>query len=185
MRKGMFWTILGLGLLAAWPVQAYDRYLNGRRLFRRRCGVCLSMGWVWDGRLTSKQVDLARMAATWSAARVCTWLHRQTKKIQPPGCYPGRIRFREKLAILYYLWRRAQGPIHKPVLGPIYYVKAPASFRVKAVTPGRRRFLMNLRRNKREANRWRRWIRRWRSDAGARPVRLKAGPASSPRRTKP
>ncbi len=170
MRRCVFWLLVALGLGWTHPAKAYDRFTNGRRLFRRRCGVCLSMGWVWQGKLPKGNLDLAKMAADWSPARVCTWLHRQTKKIEPPGCYPGRIRYRERLAILYYLWRRAQGPIRKPKLGPIYYVRAPVSLRLKPVTPGRRKKLRLRLRNRREVRRWQRWYRRLRPSRG-RPTR--------------
>ncbi|MCD6497784.1 MAG: hypothetical protein J7M25_05685 [Deltaproteobacteria bacterium] len=104
--------------------RATDRYSRGRTLYFRRCGPCFSMGWKWNpSPIRTKNLNLFALARKWSPAKVCTWMRTSTKHLTPPGCYPGRIRYRNKVDILYYIMRASQGPIRRP--------------RMEALWPGR------------------------------------------------
>lgn len=106
-----------LFLSAAHVAQAKGRYDRGKALFRRHCASCLSMGWAWSPTppRPDRPVDLRRLAAALPPYKVCTYQHRQTRAgIKGPACYPGRIPRRDRLDILYYLHRRAQGGLVPP-----------------------------------------------------------------------
>ena len=146
-----------LATMAALPVtaRAYDRYARGRTLYFRRCGPCFSMGWKWAPKPMSKPVHLKKMARTWTPAQVCTWMRTNTKKLVPPGCYPGRITTSEKLDILYYVKRKTEGPIHKPILQAVFR-RYRHRVRLKRTTAGRKRSALRTYKNLKEMQRLRR-----------------------------
>lgn len=121
MKRMLLITTLATmaSLVSADFATARGRYARGQALFRRHCASCLSMGWAWapvppDPR---KPLDLAKMAASLPPHRVCVFQHKQTRSgIKGPACYPGRISVRDRLDILYYLNRRAQGSFEAPRL---------------------------------------------------------------------
>lgn len=120
MKVTLFALVLALWAPAL-VAEARGRFQRGQALVQERCAPCLSMGWVWAPSAVdpAKPHDLATYARDWSPARVCTFMRRPTRKVEDPGCYPGRISERDRLDMLHYLHRRAQGPIVRPNLrGP-------------------------------------------------------------------
>lgn len=113
-------SILSLSalLLLSDTADARGRYERGRSLYRRHCGSCLPMGWDWAPSSVDlrKRPPLRVMAKTWAPTKICTWLHRRSRKTTGQACYPGAIRSRDRLDILYYLYRRAQGDFKPPRL---------------------------------------------------------------------
>ena len=155
MKKVAISVLLAVIVALPATARAYDRYARGRTLYFRRCGPCFSMGWKWAPKPLSKPVDLKKMARTWTPAQVCTWMRTNTKKLVPPGCYPGRISTREKLDILYYVKRKTEGPIHKPVLKAVFR-RYRHRVQLKHITGNRRRSALRTYKNMKEMQRLKR-----------------------------
>jgi hypothetical protein len=110
-------SVLAAALALPSAAAAGGRYERGRTLYRLHCAVCLGL-WQWaPTRIDPRRPpDLQKMAKDWTAGRVCTWMRKKSRKTQGRGCYPGRVSARDRLDMLYYVYRRAQGPIRKPRL---------------------------------------------------------------------
>ncbi len=133
------------------PAHAVGKYERGRTLYARRCGPCFSKGYKWaptsaEKSTPRKKWDLTKMARKWSPGRVCTWLRKPEKKIRS-GCTPGRISYRERLTILYYLSRRLEGNIRKPVFRKITPTRA-RNLRLRKRTPGLRKKAIQRKKNR-------------------------------------
>jgi len=118
MRTAIFLSFAcGLALFVP-EATARGRYLKGRTVYQRKCAPCVSIGWKWAPKHVSnwRKVSLRNQARRWSTARVCTWMRRNAKTRKGPLCHPSKMTYREKLNALYYVKRRAQGAIRKPVL---------------------------------------------------------------------
>jgi len=138
-------------LSSSTPAHAVGKYELGRTLYARRCGPCFSKGYKWapspaEKSTPRKKWDLTKMALKWSPGRVCTWLRKPEKKIRK-GCTPGRISYREKLTILYYLSRRLEGKIRKPVFRKITPTRA-RNLRLRKRTPGLRKRAIQRKKNR-------------------------------------
>ncbi len=155
MKKVSITVILAAMMVIPARASAYDRYARGRTLYFRRCGPCFSMGWKWSPQKVTKPLDLKKMARTWTPAQVCTWMRKNTKKLVPPGCYPGKISAREKLDILYYVKRKTEGPIRKPLLKAVFR-RLRHKVRLKRLTRARRESALRAYRNLKETRRLRR-----------------------------
>ena len=161
-RKLHLVAILVLGLFAfvafTPTAQAKGKYNRGKTLYLRRCGPCFSMGWKWSPTTkgqSKKRWDLVKMAKEWSPAQVCTWMRRPARALKGKGCYPGRIPYRERLEILYYLSRRMEGPIRKPKLRRLMGRRAP-KLRIRVRTPARRRKALKQKKNREQLKKHRR-----------------------------
>ncbi len=170
-------ALLGAFLLLSSAAEAGGRYERGRTLYRIHCAMCLNL-WQWaPTRLDPEQPpDLQQMAKRWSAGRVCTWMRKKTRKTQGRGCYPGKVPARDRLDMLYYVYRRAQGPIKKPRL---------RQSRLKLYRgPTLRRTLEALRRSARQRYRNRMLLRQMRRRSRGR-VERRPGQRVTPRRFTP
>ncbi len=155
MKKVAITVLLAAVTWVPMKAQAYDRYARGRTLYFRRCGPCFSMGWKWAPKPLPKPLDLTKMAKTWTPAQVCTWMRANKKKLVPPGCYPGHISQREKLDILYYVKRKTEGPIHKPILKAIFR-RYRHRIHLRHTTLAKRRSALRTYKNMKEMRRLRR-----------------------------
>lgn len=119
MKTAVFLSfVCGLALVVP-EAAARGRYLKGRTVYQRKCAPCVSIGWKWAPKHISnwRKVSLRDQARRWSTAKVCTWMRtRPAKTRKGPLCHPSKMTYREKLNALYYVKRRAQGAIRKPVL---------------------------------------------------------------------
>jgi len=118
MKTAIFLSFLcGLALLAP-EAAARGRYLKGRTAYQRKCAACMAIGWKWAPTPISdwRKVSLREQARTWSTAKVCTWMRKNRKTRTGPLCHPSKMTYGERLNALYYVKRRAQGAIRKPVL---------------------------------------------------------------------
>jgi len=172
MRRTIILVTLAtaISLATADLAAAKGRYARGQALFRRHCASCLSMGWTWaptppDPR---KPLDLAKMASSLPAYRVCVFQHRQTRSgLKGPACYPGRISTRDRLDILYYLYRRSMGDFRPPrpraLRAPLYkggaLRRTLAARRRTALARYKNLLLLRKMRAKVRAMPWR-WLRR-------------------------
>lgn len=180
-RNLAFLVLLGALLLTTGRADAKGRFERGRNLVQQRCAPCLAMGWVWAPTAPDPKRPhaLATYAKTWSPAQVCTWMRRQTRKTTGPACYPGHIPERDRLDMLFYLHRRAQGPILAPKL------QRPAAFRIykgkplKRTLAERRSTVEQQRRAQAELDRMRR-LSNSRFGEPRRPI-VPARPAPAPR----
>lgn len=146
---------------SAGSVSAKGRYTRGRTLYFRKCGPCFSMGWKWSPSSLPSRLSLSTLARKWKPARVCTWMRKNKRKLKGPGCYPGRISRRQKLAVLYYIMRRvrSKGRIKKPVLKRLSS-RLSKRVRFKKTAPGRRARALKRHKNLLEMRRVRRRGRR-------------------------
>lgn len=118
MRTAIFLSfVCGLAMLVP-EAAAGGRYLKGRTAYQRKCAPCIAIGWKWAPKHISnrRKVSLRKQARTWSTAKVCTWMRKNRKTRKGPLCHPSKMTYRERLNALYYVKRRAQGAIRKPVL---------------------------------------------------------------------
>ncbi len=118
MKTAIFLSfVCGLAFIVP-EAAARGRYIKGRTVFQRKCAPCVAVGWKWSPKYVKdwKKLSLKQQARRWSTARVCTWMRKNAKKKKGPLCHPSRMTFREKLNVLYYIKRRAQGKIVKPKL---------------------------------------------------------------------
>ncbi len=118
MRIAIFLSfICGLAMVVP-QVSARGRYLKGRTVYQRKCAACVSIGWKWAPKHIRnwRKVSLKAQARRWSTVQVCTWMRKNAKTRKGPLCHPSKMTYREKLNALYYVKRRAQGAIRKPVL---------------------------------------------------------------------
>ncbi|MFH2006386.1 MAG: hypothetical protein ABI333_07365 [bacterium] len=118
MRIIVFLGIVVALSFVAPNASAKGSYERGRTIYQRRCAACLSIGWKWTPTTLPerRKLSLRGMAKTWSEVKVCTWMRSNTKRRADPACHPSKMSYREKLDALYYVMRRAQGPITKPKL---------------------------------------------------------------------
>lgn len=170
MRFSKNKLIASLLALALWsflftgPAEARGKYERGRTLYMRRCGPCFSMGWRWaptESQKSKKRWPIMKMARRWGPAQVCTWMRKPRRQLKGKGCYPGRIPFEERVAILYYLTRRLEGPIEKPKLRRIMPKRAK-NLRLRRKAPARRRKAIKRHKNFKELRRIRRGRGRYR-----------------------
>lgn len=119
MKTAIFLSFV-CGLAWAVPeVAARGRYIKGRTVYVRKCAPCVTTGWKWAPKKTTdwKKLKLRQRARRWSTAQVCTWMRKSAKRRRKGAlCHPSKMTVREKLNALYYVKRRAQGAIRKPVL---------------------------------------------------------------------
>lgn len=146
-------------LSASATAEAQGRYELGRTLYARRCGPCFSMGFKWaptqeERTRPRNEWDIEKMAEEWKPSQVCTWLRQPQRKVKRP-CTPGRITHRERLAILYYLTRRMEGPIRKPVMKKIVPPRA-RNLRFRRLTPDLRKRAVQREENRRQILKMRR-----------------------------
>lgn len=161
MKTAIFLSfVCGLALLVP-ETAARGRYLKGRTVYQRKCAPCISIGWKWAPKHISNwsKVSLRDQARRWSTAKVCTWMRKNAKTRKGPLCHPSKMTYREKLNALYYVKRRAQGAIRKPVLrkrspqiyrGPKFRKRAPAR---RAAAIRQRRQMQTLRKARRRYRR--------------------------------
>lgn len=145
MRIGACLVLGAMMCLSAGSAGAKGRYAAGRIQYFRTCGPCFSMGWKWAPSLPDK-LDLSRLAKKFGPAQVCTWMRRNTRKLRGAGCYPGRMTYRQKLNILYYVMRRARGAIRKPVLKRLS-PRLSKRVRFKKTAPARRKTALQRHKN--------------------------------------
>ncbi|MDY0004662.1 MAG: hypothetical protein RBU30_25425 [Polyangia bacterium] len=118
-RQFALLALLGATLVVATPSEAKGRFERGRTLVQQRCASCFASGWIWAPSTPDqlKPHDLQTYARSWSPSKVCTWMRKQNRKTTGAACYPGHVSERDRLDMLFYLFRRAQGPIQRPRLG--------------------------------------------------------------------
>ena len=138
-------------LFTSTTAEAQGRYELGRTLYARRCGPCFSLGFKWaptreQTTRPREEWDIEKKAEEWKPSQICTWLRQPQRKLKRP-CTPGRITHRERLAILYYLTRRLEGPIEKPVLKKIVAPRA-RNLRFRVRTPDLRKQAVNREQNR-------------------------------------
>jgi hypothetical protein len=118
MKTAMFLSFI-CGLVTVVPeATAGGRFIKGRTVYQRKCAPCFSIGWKWAPKRVSNwsKVSLKAQARRWSTVKVCTWMSKSAKTRKGALCHPSKMTYREKLNALYYVKRRAQGAITKPVL---------------------------------------------------------------------